>query len=168
MNYKAGVSEILKSIPWFVDFKPRQIDLLSDICVVQSIEVNQELFHEGGREDCLYIVIEGKLAVDIHIPTQGDIRIFNAEPLDIIGWSCMTPVVRQRTASVRALQASQLLCLEAQALHNLCEADHDIGYVIMRRLANVVASRLLTTRLQLLDHFVNPNEESLSLKQISE
>ena len=33
----------------------------------------------------------------------------------------------------------------------LCEEDNHIGFVIMRRLANVVATNMLTTKLQLLD-----------------
>lgn len=161
MIYKTNLHEIIKSIPWFVDFNPGQIDQLAVLSSLRTITAGDVLFREGGVEDNLYIVTEGRLAVDIHIPTQGEIRIFTAEPLDIIGWSCMTPMVRQRTASVRAILDSQLLCLDAEALHNLCEEDHEIGYVVMRRLANVVASRLLTTRLQLLEHFVNPEEESL-------
>jgi hypothetical protein len=40
----------------------------------------------------------------------------------------------------------------------MCEEDHDFGYYVMRRLANLVAGRLLTTRLQLLDMFANPAE----------
>jgi hypothetical protein len=41
----------------------------------------------------------------------------------------------------------------------MSEEDHDLGYVVMRRLANVIASRLLVTRLQLLDMFANPTME---------
>jgi hypothetical protein len=40
----------------------------------------------------------------------------------------------------------------------MCDEDHDFGYFVMRRLVNVVAGRLLTGRLQLLDMFANPVE----------
>jgi CRP/FNR family cyclic AMP-dependent transcriptional regulator len=44
-------------------------------------------------------------------------------------------------------------------LRKMCDDDHDFGYFVMRRLANVVAGRLMTTRLQLLDMFANPVEQ---------
>ena len=46
--------------------------------------------------------------------------------------------------------------MQATQLYKLCDDDHDLGYVGRRRLSNVVASRLLTTRLQLLDMFAHP------------
>jgi hypothetical protein len=39
------------------------------------------------------------------------------------------------------------LAFNSKLLQQLCDEDHELGYVIMRRLANVVANRLLTTRL---------------------
>jgi hypothetical protein len=44
-------------------------------------------------------------------------------------------------------------------LRQFCEEDHELGYIVMRRMANVVASRLLMTRLQLLDMFADPSGE---------
>jgi hypothetical protein len=51
------------------------------------------------------------------------------------------------------------VALDAQKLRRMGEEDHDLGYVVMRRLANVIASRLLVTRLQLLDMFAHPSVE---------
>ncbi len=48
--------------------------------------------------------------------------------------------------------------MDAEKLRNLAEKDHDFGYLLMRRLANVVASRLMVTRLQLIDMFAEPAE----------
>ncbi|MDD5369697.1 MAG: cyclic nucleotide-binding domain-containing protein [Anaerolineaceae bacterium] len=129
---------------------------LAGIASQCQIKTNEQLFLEGEKEDYLYVVLEGQLAVEIHVPNKGWVRIFTAEPLDIVGWSSMTPVVRQRTASARALLPTRLVSLHAESLHKLCDEDHDLGYMIMKRVANVAASRLLTTRLQLLEMFANP------------
>jgi CRP-like cAMP-binding protein len=98
--------------------------------------------------------MEGQVAIEMRVPSHGKVRIFTAEPLDIIGWSSLTPVARQRTASARATLPSRLISLDAEALFHFCEEDHDLGYVIMRRLSNVITSRLLTTRLALIDLLV--------------
>ena len=48
----------------------------------------------------------------------------------------------------------------ASKLKELCDQDHDLGYMVMRRLANIVASRLLISRLQLLDIFAEPESKN--------
>jgi CRP/FNR family cyclic AMP-dependent transcriptional regulator len=47
-------------------------------------------------------------------------------------------------------------------LRKACDADHDLGYVVMRRLANIVAARLMVMRLQLVDMFSNPAQGGTS------
>ena len=50
---------------------------------------------------------------------------------------------------------------DGPCLREKCESDHELGWEIMRRLANVVAARLLVTRLQLLDMFANPETKNV-------
>jgi len=149
----------VQTIPWFQEIEQPHFDSLCDIAHLRSVEAGEELFREGDKEDYLYVVLEGRIAVEIYIPGRGRLRIFTAEPMDVVGWSSVTPVVRQRTAGASAVLPSRLIAFDAQKLRQLCEADHDLGYVVMRRMANVVASRLLITRLQLIDMFAHPAQE---------
>lgn len=151
MIIPADLSKILRRIPWFVDLSAAQVDCLASIATQQTLEAGDLLFREGDREDYLYVVLEGQVVLEVEVPTRGQVPVYTAEALDVIGWSSMTPIARQRTASVRATQITTLIGFNSKLLQQLCEEDHDLGYIIMRRLANVVANRLLTTRLCLLD-----------------
>lgn len=157
MDDKAELINVMQSIPWFYEMEPRIFDKIAGICELASYEAGQYLFREGDKEDFLYIMVEGRVALEIHVPGRGTMRVYTAEPMDIVGWSSITPVVRQRTAAARAVLPSRLLRMPASDLYRFCDEDHDLGYVVMRRLSNVVASRLLTTRLQLLDMFAHPD-----------
>ncbi len=53
-----------------------------------------------------------------------------------------------------------IACIDLEKLRQACEEDHDLGYAVMRRLANIVASRLFVTRLQLLDMFSHPESQN--------
>ena len=161
MKDQTELINLLQTIPWFQELEPGIFDKIAGICELTSFEAGQYLFREGDKEDYLYIVIEGRVAVEIHVPGRGKMRIYTAEAMDIIGWSSITPVVRQRTAGARAVLPSRLVRMQATALYKLCDEDHDLGYVVMRRLSNVVASRLLTTRLQLLDMFAHPEKKEV-------
>jgi len=143
--------QTLHNIPWFIELTFQQMEKLASLAVFTNLALGAELFHEGDREDNIYILIEGQVCLEVTVPTQGQVRIGLSEPLDIIGWSAMTSAVRQRTATARANQPCTLIAFNGDALRNLCEEDHDIGYVFLRRLSNVIATRLLTTRLHLYD-----------------
>jgi CRP/FNR family cyclic AMP-dependent transcriptional regulator len=159
MFKKADITKALENIPWFLDLKKPQLELLAKIASFRQVNAGEEVFHEGDREDFLYIVLEGQVSLETYVPSRGLIRTFTAEPLDIFGWSSLTPVVRQRTSNARAVIPCRLIAIEGEALKTLCEGDHDIGFIIMRRLANVVASRLLTIRLALFDIIIQSSNE---------
>ena len=159
MNANPPIVAALEEIPWFRELNAEHLQRLAAIAKLRDVAPGEILFKEGEKEDYLYVVMEGRVALEIYVPHRGRVRIFTAEPKDVVGWSSVTPVVRQRTASARAVLGGKMLALEAESLRRLCDEDHDLGYVIMRRMANVVAGRLLTTRLQLLDMFGAPPSE---------
>ncbi len=145
------LTDALKSIPWFLDFNQKQMEKLARISSIIELKAGEVLFCEGDRVDNTYIILDGQVSVEITVPAQGPLQIYVAEPLDVLGWSKMTPVVRQRVASTIALKDTHLLVFNGDDLAALCEEDHHIGYVVVRRLANVVATNMLHTKLQLMD-----------------
>jgi len=158
MTDKTELANILLTIPWFQQLTQAHLTRLVEIAELIDLPQGKDLFKEGDQEDDLYIVINGRIAIEIYAPGRGRIPIYTAEPLDVVGWSSVNPVVRQRTASARAVLDSRLVSLESQPLRQLCEVDCGLGCIIYKRIANVVAGRLMVTRLQLLDLYAHPAE----------
>jgi CRP/FNR family cyclic AMP-dependent transcriptional regulator len=152
----------IQSIPWFIDLKSDQIERLAGIAGVRSLQAGEELFREGDRDGYMYVILEGQINLENYVPTHGLSYLYTADPLDILGWSSMTPVVRQLTATARALCPSKLLAFDSDSLRRLCEEDHDLGYTIMRRIANVVASQMLVGRLVLYDLIMKLTQDQAS------
>ncbi|MBW6464998.1 MAG: cyclic nucleotide-binding domain-containing protein [Brevefilum sp.] len=151
MLNQAEITTAIKSIPWFLDLSPESIQRLSATANVLTFDQGTILFNEGEQHPYLYIVLEGKIRLESFVPGRGSLPLLTAESLDVISWSSLTPVVRQKTSTARVIAPSRLLAFHADSLMECCEADCDLGFVIMRRLANIVASRLLTHRLHLLE-----------------
>lgn len=151
MLNQADITTTIKSIPWFLELNPASLQRLATVSDVHSYKNGEVIFNEGEQHPVLYVVLEGKVRLESFIPGHGTLPIFTAESLDVIGWSSMTPVVRQKTSTARVLAPTTLLAFETDPLMELCETDSELGFVIMRRLANIVASRFLTHRLQLLE-----------------
>jgi CRP/FNR family transcriptional regulator, cyclic AMP receptor protein len=146
----------LQKIPWFRELQIKHLDMIAGITQLRDIKAGEVLFREGDRAGAIYIVLGGRVALDMAIPPRGKMRFHTAELWEVIGWSSATPVVHQRTASATAVVDGRLAVIDSTKLRELCDQDHDLGYVVMRRLANIVASRLMSSRLQLLDMFADP------------
>lgn len=151
MFSQAETTTAIKSIPWFFDLSTESIQRLNSIAEIVSINKGNLIFEEGDQHPFVYIVLEGKVRLESFVPGRGSIPILTAESLDVVGWSSMTPVVRQKTCSARVIEDTRLLVFNADNLTTCCEKDCELGFVIMRRLANIVASHLLNHRLHLLE-----------------
>jgi CRP/FNR family transcriptional regulator, cyclic AMP receptor protein len=160
MELQSGIVQTLQRIPWFHELGSSDLEKLSKIATLQRLKEGEILFTEGEPENGLFVLLEGEIALETHAPMYGSIQIFTAEPLDIIGWSSLTPVVRQRTDTARALAKSLLVCFNSELLRQYCDDDPTFGYLIMRRIANVAASRLLTTRLHLFEIIREQSEKN--------
>jgi CRP/FNR family cyclic AMP-dependent transcriptional regulator len=152
--------ELIRSIPLFADLAAKHQKDIADISSIRPFRENEEIFHEGDPSDCLYMVLDGRVALEIHIPNRGRLRILTVEPQEMLGWSSIADVVPRRTLTARGVCDGRLLCIDSAKLNRACEQDHDLGFVVMHHVANVIASRLLATRMQLLDMFSNPSSEA--------
>jgi len=151
MDTALDIVAILHSVPLLFELTSYQLEDISRISDLIEIDPGDQPIREGARLDFLYILLEGEIRVEIFIPSRGIVETSRLGPLDMIGWSAMTPIVRQRTATTTALTHCRLLRIDARMLTSLCEKDHDIGFAIYRRVANVTAMSFLTTRIQMMN-----------------
>ncbi|MCB2178868.1 Crp/Fnr family transcriptional regulator [bacterium] len=156
MVSEVELTEILQTIPWFQALSDEHFHKIAGITEVVALSRDEVLFKQGDQQKYLYVVVKGRVGVEIYSPIRGALRVFTAEPMDVVGWSSATPVVRQRTATARAVLDSLLIAIDASKLNQFCEQDHELGFIVMRRMANVAASRVMICRLQLVDLFANP------------
>ena len=153
-------ASMLCSLPIFSDLTDQHVGVIAAITAIHPFQEGQEIFHEGDARDFLYIVLEGRIALEMHIPNRGRLRILTVEPQEVLGWSSVSDVASKRTVTARAVSGGNLLAIDAAKLHQACEKDPVLGYAVMHHVANVIAGRLLATRLQLLDMFSQPSSEA--------
>jgi len=153
-----SLHDTLRANPWFAALEPRLFEKLAAIASEATWSAGQVIFREGDHDDKLYFVIEGQVALEIHIPVRGRVTILTIGPDEIFGWSAVVPVIQKRTASARAVLPSRAVAFNGAALRAACDEDHDLGYHVYRRLTNVIAGRLTATRMQLLDMYAAGKE----------
>jgi CRP-like cAMP-binding protein len=113
-------------------------------------EAGQQLFREGEPADELYLVRHGRVALEINAPGRGAMTFLTIGQGEVVGLSWLVPPYRW-SYDARALEMTRAISLDARCLRGKCEADHDLGYEMMKRFTPVLLERLHATRLQVLD-----------------
>jgi CRP-like cAMP-binding protein len=109
-----------------------------------------DLFREGDVADRFYLIRHGHVALQVFIPGQGRITIETIAAGEVLGWSWLFPPYRWHF-DAQALELSRAIAFDGACLRAKCDEDHDLGYMLMQRFAQVMTQRLQATRLQLLD-----------------
>jgi CRP/FNR family cyclic AMP-dependent transcriptional regulator len=133
----------------FAGLNDKEMEQIAAIASQETYEVGELIIEEQEQADRLFILCEGRVQLHIRLRSplepDGEMTIAEVEPGRVFGWSSL---VKQRrfTASARALEPVTVMVLEAQDLNALFDRNVHIGFVVMKQLAEVIASRLRHTR----------------------
>jgi len=141
----------LQKLGFLEDFPPKYLEPLAAVAEVIDVPANEVLFREGEKSACIYIVIEGKVALEISAGS-GVIRIQTVGPGKLLGW---TPVLAPgpMTAQAVALEPCRLVAINAMQILQACAQNPSFGMQFMRRTAVALSRRLHATRQQILDSY---------------
>lgn len=134
----------------FRDLPPRFLQDLVQVASEEHWSADQFIFHEGEPAQRFYLIQSGTVALEVYAAQRGVVRLQTLHGGDLLGWSWLFPPFTWHF-DAHVLEAGQALSFDALPFLALCEADHELGYQIMRRFSQLVITRLQATRLQLLD-----------------
>ncbi len=155
--------EALRSCELFGELNDAELGEIAALCREESYPAGAIVFTEAEMAKDLYILQEGKVALQIQLRSLaemgGEVAIEVMEPGHIFGWSAL---VKQRrlTTTARCLEDVKAMAVKGQALNQLFERNAHIGFVVMKRLADVISSRLRLIRERLAEHGQTPDEAS--------
>ena len=150
-----GTERFLKDHPFFAGLQEQFVDLLAGCARNERFEAGQYVFQEGGSADHFYLIRHGTVALQMHAPS-GCLTFQTLPEGEIVGVSWLIPPYRW-SYDAKAVEPTVALALDARCLRDKCDADHDLGYDMMKRFVPVLSARLQATRLQILDVYGHKN-----------
>jgi CRP-like cAMP-binding protein len=145
-----SLERVLVEHPLLKGCQPKYIGLLVGCASNIRFAAGDTIFRQGEEADHLYLIREGRVALEIPDSGRGPIIVQTLREGDVLGWSWAITPHRWHFDS-RALELTRAIALDGKCLREKCETDHDLGYEVMRRVTHVMEQRLQATRLQLLD-----------------
>lgn len=146
---KTRIENIIQEQPFFRGFKPDHLKIIIESAREAAFEPAQVLFREGEPANQFYVIESGLVALEAHEPARESVQIQKVGPGEVLGWSWLFPPFTCHFQA-RAVEPTQALILNGAHLLVAAESNHDFGYCLMKRVAQVVIQRLGATRGKLL------------------
>jgi CRP-like cAMP-binding protein len=142
---------VLQQHPFVEEFQPEHIERLTTLAKEVKFERDHVIFHEGDECHDFYLIVEGRVALEIEAPGQ-TFRVQTLHAGDELGWSAIL-MGRGKHFQARTLQPLDALAFNGEELLAACREDKAFGFALMYRMLGVVSERLQATRLQVLDMY---------------
>jgi CRP/FNR family cyclic AMP-dependent transcriptional regulator len=144
------LEELIADSPVFAGLAAEHLALIAGCAVNERFPANARLFGEGDPADRFYLIRGGAIALEVQAPGRGALVVETLHPHEVVGWSWLFEPYRWQFDG-RTVGATAVVGFDGACLRGKCEADHELGYQLMRRFAASLIDRLQATRLQLLD-----------------
>jgi len=148
------IEDLIACASVFAGLTPEQLELIAGCGRNDHADAGAFLFREGEPAERFYLIRSGSVALEVHAPGRGQLRIETLHEGDVLGWSWLFSPYRWGL-DARVLEPSGLVVFDGTCLRGKCDSDHELGYQLMRRFAGLLMERLQATRFQLLDVYGN-------------
>lgn len=149
MTQTAALCE-LSHHSFFHGMKEELLAELNDCTRLVGMPGGQYLGRTGQAADAFYLISSGRVSIEIETPGGGPLTIQTLGPGDVVGWSWLLAPHRWRF-DARTLEPFRGLEIASAPLRQRCAENHELGYEVLRRLLEIMATRLAATRVQLLE-----------------
>lgn len=144
--------ELLTAQPFLKGLTAKQLELLAANAMPAKFKADEAIFHEGGPANRFYIILSGEVALESPCPIctdeRGTAQIETVGAGSVLGWSWLFPPYYSHF-NARAMTPVKAIFFYGTRLREQCENDHDLGYELMKRIAEIFIERLRATRGQL-------------------
>ena len=144
------LSRIILGHPFFAGLDPAYGGIICGCARNVRFEAGEFLFHAQGPANEFYLLRHGRVALEVTAPDRGTLTFQTLGAGEIVGLSWLIPPYRF-SYDARALELVRAISMDAACLRAKCEADHDLGYEMMKRFTPVLVDRLDAARVRLLD-----------------
>ena len=149
---------ILRQLRLLDNVSDDHVRLLAAISRCIDLPEGKTIFREGEAADSVYLVVNGRIGLEICAPGIGCKRILTVQGGEILGWSALLGI-EQLTATARTLAALRVVRVAGDEIRTLCDEHPRFGFEFMRCAALALGKRLNATRLQLLNLYAVDSQD---------
>src|ERR1051325_3961703 len=136
--------------PCFEGLGAHHLRLLADSAMQTNFNAGEWIYRQGDPANRFYLILEGKVVIESEVKERGPIPIRTLVPGDDLGWAWLFSPHRMHF-SARAIGPTRALFFYGTRLREQCEENHELGYQLTKRIAEVVVQNLNATQQRLME-----------------
>ena len=140
---------------FFSKFDSEYLDLLSEKAIERRIEAGKIVFRQGDRADTFYLLLSGRITVEIPSVYGPAIEIQNLGSGQVLGWSWLISPY-QWEFQAKVLEDSVLLEFDGKSILEDCENNPKFGYKLLSSFSVLMSQRLLASRQRMMEEWNPP------------
>lgn len=148
------MDELLTGRGFLAGMSDGTVALLSAVARIEEFDPGALLLREGENADTFFLITRGRVAIEIHAPSQKPIVIDTVEPGHVVGLSWVAAPFRWQF-DARALDPVEAVTIDAAHLLEELAVRPEVAAELHQRLSSVLLARLQSTRIRLLDLYAN-------------
>lgn len=135
--------------PFLSGMRNADLTKLAKAARFTRVPEGRRIFRESDQSERFWLVQDGTMAVDLHMPGRGAVVIETFGPGSVLGWSWLFRPYRWRFGGVASTPV-QAIDFDGRLVRTLCAVDPSMGYELTRRFAELVVERLEATQARLI------------------
>ncbi|MBI2094740.1 MAG: cyclic nucleotide-binding domain-containing protein [Candidatus Omnitrophica bacterium] len=151
------LESLIGKYPFFRGMRARHLKEITRHAARVTFRAGEAIFEDGERADRFYLLMDGRIVVELYSPGYQDLLIQTLSAGDVLGWSWLVPPYQWRF-NARAIAQTHAVGFDARRLRALCDRDQELGYEIQKRFLIVITARVESASLQLLDLYGLPGK----------
>jgi CRP-like cAMP-binding protein len=140
--------EVLRRYPFFSAASEATLKELAMAGEPMTFESGEFLFHDGDPADRMLLLTEGEVDIQYVLQDGQSSTVDTRVAGDLVVWSAVVAPFKI-TANGVARRLTKVVAIDALKLRELCDRDLELGYNLMREIAQVMSQRLQGARVQL-------------------
>lgn len=135
--------EMLSELCLFRGFDPVALHAVVPILKPVECAAGQPLFRQGEAGRTAFILLSGRMRIEVEAPTQGNLVVATAGPGDVVGEIALVDP-GPRTATAIAVEPTSCMALTTDALKALERQRPDVVARMLLNLSRAISGRLRT------------------------
>lgn len=144
-------AEILRNVELFEGASDGLLTKVAGIAETKNFALGEMIFEEGEKAEWVYILLEGKVRISIDLtskPTYITVAMLS-DPNSAFGWSGVVSPYRYTSTATCEVE-TRILAIPGIKFEEILDEETDCSCRVMKKLAELISSRLRNSRMVLL------------------
>ncbi|HET7314281.1 cyclic nucleotide-binding domain-containing protein [Salinisphaera sp.] len=151
MSNQPTVSDLAER-DFFIGLDPSFLSFLAGCATPLALDTEDILFRHDHRAQQFYFIRRGAISIEVAAISGPALEMQHLGPGEVVGWSWLIPPYRWHFQA-RALEDSDVLVFDGDAILARCESDPKFGYELFKRFSALMSRRLSSARQKMMEEW---------------